>query len=92
MRNIQAYTLEFYNLMSGKKVDKIEEIPSECLEMLSYMRYEHILYPIVGKYIQQGKSCRQASMRFGITTHKIRQIGRELGIYALRPTDKKRQE
>lgn len=80
---VEESMLRFYSVMIGRQVESISEIPSPALELLTSLDYCELIKPFIIKDLESGKSTQQISIKYGVTQHKIRGIGRNSGFYTI---------
>jgi hypothetical protein len=79
---IEKYIVLFYNRISGSQAETIEEVPPEVLEFLSAYDYETLIKPFVAEDLRSDMSRDQISIKYGVSPHYGRIVGREIGRFA----------
>lgn len=80
----QQAIIRFYNYLTDSDAMLLNDIPQEKLLFLSCLSMEQLCKPFVVACIQEGLSIRQISIKYGISVHTVRGIGRNQYLYSPR--------
>jgi hypothetical protein len=80
----QEALIRYYNYITDSDVSMLNEIPEDKILFLSSFSREELCRPFIISCIQQDMSIKQVSIRYGISVHVIRGIGRNQYLYSPR--------
>lgn len=76
------YLIKFYNAVSQRSVESIQEIPEEVLTVLSSLDYLELIKPFVRHdIVNAGMTRRQIQIKYHLGVGQAITIGRVLGLY-----------
>lgn len=78
----QEAMIRYYNYLTGKDVIALSEMSEDSIMFLSCFSLAELCRPFVVACIQQGMSIKQISIKYGLSVHVVRGIGRKNYLYS----------
>ena len=73
-RRYLQVTLEFYRRLTGERVARIGDIPSERLSFLAGMEYWDMLRPLLVDALRDGVPVKTLATIYGVAPNNVRRI------------------
>jgi len=80
MKRYEAIITRFYSLVSGKQVDRLEDIPADARQALCYLKYNALATPFICDDLERGLKPSEVAIKYHMSRGSIRNIGRRYGI------------
>lgn len=77
----EFWLCRFYNDISGAQAQSLDEIPGHAIELLQALDHETVVRGYVVRDIRRGVAIDLIAERYGITRQRVRNIGRDFGLY-----------
>lgn len=82
MIDIEKHMVNLYNHISGNEIERVEDMPAIAFNVIKHYSFVELTKPFVCRDILKGRSRNAIILKYGLTEHQVRQIGRDLGKYA----------